>query len=103
MRAWLLGSTFVLCMTACPAAVTSPPPVATAAAPAVLLGNATCPVSGEPVAGTPENPTFKSTFQGVTMGFMCPMHMADFENGTDVQKVAWLEKARASLSKHAAP
>ena len=65
---------------------------------AVLLGNATCPVSGTPVAGTPQNPTFRSTFQGVTLGFMCPTHHAEFEQGTDAQTTAWLKVARDSLA-----
>ena len=85
----------VLFAAGCPSTETRAP---MAAAEGTVLGNATCPVSGEPVAGTPGHPTFTSTFRGTTVGFMCPMHLREFEEGTEAQKDAWLAKARASVA-----
>ncbi|MEW5848110.1 MAG: hypothetical protein AB2A00_04820 [Myxococcota bacterium] len=66
---------------------------------APVLGNRVCPVSGEPVAGDPLNPTFRATHRGVVIGFMCPVHLREFEEGTPEQQDRWLESARASLRK----
>ncbi|MBI5493549.1 MAG: hypothetical protein HY904_00895 [Deltaproteobacteria bacterium] len=82
----------LLALAACDRPAGAPPEAD--AGPAALVGNRTCPVSGEPVAGDPHNPTFRSTFRGQVIGFMCPMHLKEFEDAPDAKKVQWLERAR---------
>lgn len=91
--AWAVLPVF---LAGCPRAAPAPAAVDAARAP-VLLGNSLCPVSGEPVAGTPNHPTFTAQHEGYTLGFMCPAHLAEFERGTPEEKTLWLAKARTSV------
>jgi hypothetical protein len=63
------------------------------------IGNAVCPVSGKPVAGTPDAPTFYSDYQNYRIGFMCPVCKAKFDSGAHAQKLDWLNKALKSAGK----
>jgi hypothetical protein len=93
VRGLLLGS--LLALAACqPAPPTEEGPGREAPPP--VLGNARCPVSGGLVAGSPDAPTFTAVYQGVTIGFTCPVCVRQFDAASPAQKQAWLEQARAS-------
>ena len=64
---------------------------------AKVLGNATCPVSGKPVGGTPSAPTFHSDFKGYRVGFMCPSCKGKFDSADDFKKADLLSKALQSV------
>jgi hypothetical protein len=68
-----------------------------------LVGNSVCPVSGKPVAGKPDNPTFYSDFRGYRLGFMCPVCKAAFDSATDAQKLTYLNQALESVGKKIIP
>jgi len=64
-----------------------------------LVGNKLCPVSGNPVGGSPDNPFFFSDFKGYRVGFMCPVCKAKFDKADDAGKTELLNKALASVGK----
>jgi hypothetical protein len=64
-----------------------------------LVANSICPVSGKPVAGKPEAPTFFSDFRGWRIGFMCPVCKGQFDAADDAQKLAYLNRALKSVGK----
>lgn len=72
---------------ACPRQRAEPPAVQ-------VVGNATCPVSGKPVAGAPDAPTFHSDFEGYRIGFMCPVCKGTFDKAPLEEKRRLLSRAR---------
>jgi hypothetical protein len=64
-----------------------------------VIGNSICPVSGQPVAGKPDAPTFYSDFKGWRIGFMCPVCKGKFDAADAAQKLAYLNKALTSAGK----
>jgi hypothetical protein len=64
-----------------------------------MVGNSTCPVSGNPVGGMANNPTFYSDYNGYRVGFMCPVCKGKYDDADDKARRQWLEKALASVGK----
>ncbi len=63
------------------------------------VGNSVCPVSDNPVGGSPDKPHFYSDFKGYRIGFMCPVCKGKFDKADDAEKKDILNKALKSVGK----
>jgi hypothetical protein len=82
----------LLALLAAPGACGEQPPRGSQAA--QIAGNALCPVSDKPVAGSPSAPTFFADHRGYRIGFMCPHCLATFRSAPEPEKDRLLAKAR---------
>ena len=64
-----------------------------------VMGNPVCPVSGNAVGGSAQNPHFHSDFKEFRIGFMCPTCKGTFDESSDEQKLLFLNKALAGVNK----